>query len=131
MKTHRVWNATLSSCPLLDPEVCSNLCPLSQSCCLLISYFAIPFSFCLQSFPTSGSFPVSQLFVSGGKSIGASAAVSVLPMKIQGRFHLGLTNLISLQSKELSRVFSNTTVQKHQFSGAQPSFMIQLLLFSH
>ena len=76
---------------------------------------------CLQSFPISGSFPMSQFFTSGGKIIGASASASVLPTNIQDWFPLGLTGLISLQSKGLSRVFSNTTVQKHQFFGAQPS----------
>ena len=80
-----------------------------------------PFSSCLQYFPASGSFPMSQLFTSGGQSIGASALASVLPMNIQGWSPLGLTGLISLLSKGLSRVFSNTTVQKHQFFGAQPS----------
>jgi len=79
------------------------------------------FLLCPQSFPASGSFPVSQLFTSGGQSIGASASASGLPMDIQGWFPLGLTGLISLQSKGLSRVFSSTTVQKHQFFGAQPS----------
>ena len=81
-----------------------------------------PFSFCLQSFPASGSFPVSQLFTSGGQGIGASPSASVLPMNIQGWFPLGLTGLISLLSKGLSRAFSSTTVQKHQFFGAQPSW---------
>ena len=81
----------------------------------------VPFSSCPQSFPTSGSFPVSQFLTSGGQSIGASASASVLPMNIQNWFPLGLTGLISLQSKELSRVFSNTTVQKHQFFGPQLS----------
>ena len=76
---------------------------------------------CLQSFPISGSFPMSQFFTSGGTIIGASASASVLPTNIQDWFPLGLTGLISLQSKGLSRVFSNTTVQKHQFFGAQPS----------
>ena len=80
---------------------------------------ALPVSACLQSFPASGSFPMSPLFASGGQSIGASA--SVLPMNIQGWFPLGLTGLISLQSKGLSRVFSNTTVKKYQFFGIQPS----------
>ena len=88
-------------------------------CYLTISSSAAPFSFCLQSFPVSGSFPVSWLFASGGQSIGASA--SVLPMNIEDWFPLGLTGLISLQSKGLSRVFSDTTVQKHQFFGTQPS----------
>ena len=78
-------------------------------------------SSCLQSFPASGSFPVSQFFASGGQSIGALASASVFPMDIQGWFPLGLTGLITLQSKGLSRVFSNTTVQKHQFFGAQLS----------
>ena len=86
-----------------------------------ISSSVIPFSFCLQSFPTSGSFPVSQFFESGGQSIGASASASVLPMNIQDWLPLGLTGLISLQSKGLLRVFSNTTVQKHQFFSAQLS----------
>ena len=80
-----------------------------------------PFSSCLQSFPASGSFPMSWLFASGGQSIGASASASVLPVNIQDWFHLGLTSLISLQSKGLSRVFSNTTVQKHKLFGTQPS----------
>ena len=85
------------------------------------SHPVTPFSSCLQSFPASGSFPMSQLFASGGQSIGASALASVLPMNIQGIFPLGLTGLISLQSKGLSRVFSNTTVQKYQFFSAQSS----------
>ena len=80
-----------------------------------------PFSSCLQSFPASGSFLMSWLFTSGGQSIGVSASTSVFPMNIQGLFPLGLTGLISLQSKGLSRVFSNTTVQKHQFFGTQLS----------
>ena len=92
---------------------------LSQWYYLTISSSATLFSFCLQSFPESGSFPMSQFFTSGGQSTGASA--SVLPMYIQGWFPLGLTGLISLLSKGLSRVFSSTTIQKHQFSGAQPS----------
>ena len=79
----------------------------------VISSSLVPFSSCLQSFPASGSFPVSQLFTSGGQSIGASASASVLPMNIQDWFPLGLTGLISLQSKGLSRVFSNTTIWKH------------------
>ena len=84
-----------------------------------ISSFVIPFSSRLQSFPASGSFPRSQFFTSGGQSIGVSASTSVLPMNIQDWFLLGLTGWISLQSKGLSRVFSNTTVQEHQFFGAQ------------
>ena len=86
-----------------------------------ISSSVVPFSSCLQSFPTSGSFLMSWLFASGGQSIGVSTSASVLPMNIQDWFPLGLTGLISLQSKGLSGVFSNTTVQKHQFFGGQPS----------
>ena len=86
-----------------------------------LSSSVIPFSFCLQSFPASGSFLVSQFFASGGQSIGASASASVLPMNIQDLFPLGWTGWISLQSKGLSRVFSNTTFQKHQFFNTQPS----------
>ena len=88
--------------------VCSNSSPLSQWHHPTISSSFIPFSFCLQSFPASGSFPMSQFFASGGQSIGASASASVLPMDIQGWFPFGLAGLISLQSKGLSRVFSNT-----------------------
>ena len=104
----------------LSPGICSNLCPLSQWCYLTISSSVVPFS-CLLSFPASKSFPMSQFFASGGQSIGVSASASVLPMNIQGWFPLGRTGWISLQSKGLSRVFSNTTVQKHQFFGAQLS----------
>ena len=93
----------------------SNSCPLSQWCHPTISSSVIPFSSCLQSFPASESFPMSQFFTSGGQSIRVSASVSVFPMVIQDWFHLGLTSLISLLSKGLSRVSSNTTVQKHQF----------------
>ena len=100
--------------------VCSNSCPLSQWCRPSISSSLIPFS-CLQSFLASGSFPISQLFTSGGQSIVASASTSVLPMNIQDWFHLGLTGLITLQSKELSRIFSNTTVKEHQFFGTHAS----------
>ena len=105
-------------CPSLSPRVYSNSCPLSQWCYPTMSSSAAPFSSCPQSFPASGSFPMSQLFPSGGQSIGASA--SVLPVNIQGWFPLGLTGLISLLSKGLSRVLSNTTIWKHQFFGAQP-----------
>ena len=86
-----------------------------------ISSSVVPFSFCLQSLPASGSFSMNQLFASGGQSIRAPASASVLPMKIEGWFPLGLTGLMSLQSKGLSRVFSSTTVWKHQFFGAQLS----------
>ena len=101
--------------------VCSNSPPLSQLCYLTISSSPVPFFSCLQSFPASGSFLMSQLFTSGGQSIGASASARILPMNIQGWFPLGLTGLISLQCKGLSRVFSSTTVQKHQFFSAQLS----------
>ena len=102
------------------PEFPSNSCPLTQWCHPIISSSVVPFS-CLQSFPASGYFPRSQFFVSGGQSIGASASASVILTNIQDWFHLGLTCLISLQSKGLSRVFSNTAVPKHQFFSAQPS----------
>ena len=108
-------------CPSLSPGVCSNSCPLSWWCYLTISFSADTFSFCLQSFPVSGSFPASRLFSSGGQNIGASASVSVLPMSILDWFPLGLTGLISLSSKGLSGVFSNTTVQRHQFFSPQLS----------
>ena len=109
------------SCPSLSPCVCSNSWPLSQWCHLTISSSVAPFSSCLQSFPASGSFPVSRLFTSGGQSIGVSASASVLPIGFQGWFPFRLTGLISLLSKGLSRLFSNTTVLKHQFLSAQPS----------
>ena len=103
------------------PRVCSTSCPLSQWCHPTISSSVVPFTFCLQSFPASGSFQMSQFFASGGQSIGVSASASVLPMNIQDWFPLGWTSLISLWSKGLSRVFSNTIVQKHQFFISQPS----------
>ena len=102
-----------------------NLCPLSQWCHTTISSYVIPFSFCCQSFPASGSFQKSQLFASGDQSIGVSASTSVLPMNIQDWSPLRWTGWISLQSKGCSRVFPNTTVQKHQFFHVQPSFMVQ------
>ena len=94
-------------------------CPLSQWCHPTISSSVIPFSFCLQSFPASQSFQMSQFFVPGEQNIGVSASASVLPVNIQDWFPLGWTGWISLQSKGLSRVFSNTTIQKHQFFSAQ------------
>ena len=103
------------------PRVHPNPCPLSWWCHPTISSSVVPFSSCPQSLPASGSFPMSQLFTSGGQSIGVSASTSVLPMNIQDWSPLGWTGCISLQSKGLSRVFSNTTVQKHQFFGAQLS----------
>ena len=108
-------------CPSPTPKACLNSCPSSQWCHPTISSSVIPFSSCLQSFPASESFQISQLFASGGQSIGVSASTSVLPMNIQDWFPLGWTGWIFLQSKGLSRVFSNTTVQKHQFFGIQPS----------
>ena len=93
------------------------ICPSSQWCHLIISSSVIPFSSCPQSFPASGSFPVGQFFTSDSQSLGASASASVLPVNIQHWFPLRLTGLISLKSKGLSRVFSNTPVQKHQFFG--------------
>ena len=107
--------------PSLSPGVCSNSYPLRWRSHPTISSSVTLFSSCLQSFPASASFPMSWLFASGGQNIGASASASVLPMDIQGCFSLGLTGLISLLSKELWRVFSSTTVWKHQFFGAQPS----------
>ena len=94
-------------CPSPTPRACSNSCPSSQWCHPTISSSVVPFSSCLQSFPGSESFPLSQFFVSGSQSIGVSASASILPMNIQNWFPLGLTGLISLQSKGLSRVFSN------------------------
>ena len=108
-------------CPSPSPRACSNSCPLSQWCQPTVSSSVAPFSFCLQSFPASGSFPVSRLFTSGSQNIGASASASVHPRNIQGWFPLGMPGLISLLPKRLSRVFSSTTVWKHQFFGTQPS----------
>ena len=108
-------------CPSPSPRACSNSCPSCWWRYPTTSSSVAPFSSCPQSFPASGSFPMNWLFASGGQSIGASASASVFPMNIQGWFPLGLTGRVSLQSKGLSRVFYNTTVQKHQFFGAQPS----------
>ena len=106
-------------CPLPSPGVYSNPCPSSWWCHPTISSSVVPFSSCPQSFPASGSFQMSQFFTSGGQSIGVSVSTSVLPMNTQDWSPLGWTGWISLQSKGLSRVFSNTTVQKHQFFSAQ------------
>ena len=100
-------------CPSLSSRVCSNSCPSSRWCHPTISFSVVPFSSCLQSFPTSWSFPMSQLFSSGGQSTGASASASVLPMNIQGWFPLVLTGLIPLQFKGLSSIFSSSTVWKN------------------
>ena len=108
-------------CSSPTPGVYTNSCPLSRWCHPTISSSVIPFSSCLQSFPASGSFPVSQLFTSGGQNTGASASASVLPMNIHDWSPLGWTGWISLLSKGLSRVFYNTTVKKHQFFGVQLS----------
>ena len=116
------WTAARqASLSINNPRAYSNSCPSRRWYHPNISSSVVPFSSCLQSFPVSGSFQMSQFFTSGGQSIGASALASVLPMNIQDWFPLGLTGSISLQSKGLSRVFSNTTVQKHQFFGAQLS----------
>ena len=119
--SHELQHAR-SPCPSPTPRVHSNPCPLNQWCHPTISSSVIPFSSCHQSLPASGSLQMSQLFTSCGQRIGVSASISVLPMKIQGWFPLGLNGWISLQSKGLSRVFSNTTVQKHQFFGTQLSY---------
>ena len=122
---HCLWphglQHTRLPCPSPPPGACSNSCPLSWWCHPTISSSVVPFSFCLQSFPASGSFPMTQFFASGGQTIGTSASTSVLPMNIEGWFPLGLTDLISLLAKGPSRVFSNTTVRKHRFFGPQPS----------
>ena len=102
-------------CPSPTPKACSNSCPSNRWCHPAISSSVVPFSSSLQSFRASGSFLMSQFFASGGQSIGATASASVLPMSIQVLFPLGLTGLNSLLSKGLSRVFSSTAVQRHQF----------------
>ena len=107
--------------PSPTPGVYPNSCPLSRWCHPTISSSVVPLSSHLQSFPASGSFQISQFFASGDQSIGVSASTSVLPMNIQDWSPLEWTGLISLQSKGLSRVLSNITVQKHQFFGAQLS----------
>jgi len=117
---HRLHHARLP-CPSSTPGAYSNSCPSRWWCHPTISSSVVPFSSCLQSFPTSGSFPMSLFFASDGQSIWVSASASVLPMNIQDWFPLGLTGWISLQSKGFSRVFSNTTIQKHQFFTSQLS----------
>ena len=108
-------------CPSPTPIAYSNSCPSSWCCHPTILSSGVPFSSCPQSFPASGSFQISQFFASGGQSIGVSASASVLPMNTQDLSPLGWTGWISLQSKGFSRVFSNNTIQKHQFFGAQLS----------
>ena len=114
LRPHGLQHALLP-CPSPSPRARLNSCPLRHWYYPIISPPAVPFSSCLQSFPASGSFLTCQLFASGGQNIGASASASVIPMNIQGWFPLGLTDLVSLQSKGLARIFSNTAVQKHQF----------------
>ena len=121
LRPHGLQHARLP-CPSPTPRASSNTCPLSLWCHPTFSASVVPFFSCLQSFPASGSFQMRKLFSSGGQSIGVSASASVLAMNIQDWFSLGWIGWISLQSKGLSRVFSNTTVQKHQF------FCIQLSL---
>ena len=111
-------------CPLPTPGVYTNSRPLSRWCHPTISSSVVPFSSCPQSYPASGSFPMSKLFTWGGQSIGVSASASVLPMNTQDWSLLGWTGWILLQFKGLSRVFSNTTVQKHQFFGARLSLQL-------
>ena len=116
------WTAARQAyCPSPTPGACSNSCSSRWWCHPTISSSVITFSSHLQSFPALGSFSMSRFFTSGGQNIGVSASNSVLSMDIQDWFPLGWTVWISLQSKGFSRVFSNTTVQKHQFFGAQPS----------
>ena len=110
---------TRPPCPSITPGAYSDSCPLSQWCYPTISSSLVPFSSDLRSFPASGSFPMNHFFASGGQTMGISASASVLPMNIQDWFPLGWTGWISVQSKGLARVFSNTTVQKHQFFGTQ------------
>ena len=117
---HGLQHARLP-CPSPTPGAYPNSCPLNWWCHPTNSSSVVPFSSCLQSFPSSGSFPRSQFFTSGGQSIRVSASTSALPMNIQDWSPLGWTDWISLLSKELLRGFSNTTVQKHQFFGTQPS----------
>ena len=115
LRPHGLQHSRLR-CPSLTPRDCSNSCPLSWWCHPTISSSVVPYSSCLQSFPASGSFPMSQFFASSGQSMGISASASVLLMNIQGWFPFGLTGLISLLSTELSRVLSSTTIWKHQLS---------------
>ena len=120
LRPHKLQHAS-PPCPSPTPRVHPNPCPSSRWCHPAISSSVIPFSSSPQSLPASGSFPVNQLFTWGGQSIGVSASASVLPVNTQDWSPLGWTGWIPLQSKWLARVFSSTTVQKHQFFGAQPS----------
>ena len=114
LRLHGLQHARLL-CPPVSPRVHSNSCPLSQWHCLIISFSGAPFSSCLQSFPASGSFPMSQLCTWGGQNTGVSASASVLPKNTQDWSSLEWTGWISLQSKGLSRVFSSTRIQKHHY----------------
>ena len=127
---HRLKHTRLP-CPSPSPRACSNSCPFRWWCHPTISFSVIPFSSCLQSFPASGSFLKSQLFISGGQTIGALASASVLPMNIQSWFPLGLTGLISLKSKGLSIVFSSTTVTEGINSSALSLFYCPALTLVH
>ena len=120
LQPHRLQHTTLP-CLSPTPGACSNSSLFSRWCHQTISSSVVPFSSCLQSFPASGSFPISRFFASGGQSIGISASTSVLPMHIQDWFPLRCTGCISFQAKGLSRTFSNTTVQNHQFFCTQLS----------
>ena len=120
LQTHGLQHTRLP-CPSPSPRACSNSCPSSRWCHPTISSSVVPFSSRLQSFPESGSFSTSQFFSSSGQSIGVSVSASVLPMNIQNWFPLGWFDWISLLSKGFSGAFCNTTVQKHQFFGAQLS----------
>ena len=122
---HGLQHARLP-CPSPTPGDCSNSCPLSWWCHPPLSSSVVPFSSCLRSFPASGSFPTNQFFASGGQSTGTLASVSVLLMNIQDWFSLGLTDWISLQSKGLSRIFSNITVQKTPVLQHSAFFMFRL-----
>ena len=120
LQTHGLQHTSFP-CPSVFSGVRLSVCPLSQWCHTTISLSITPFSFCPQSFPALGSFPVSQIFPSGDQSIGISVSASALPINIQDGFPLGLTSLMFLLSKGLSRVFSSTTIWKNQFFSSQPS----------
>ena len=120
LRPHRLQHTRLP-CPALSPRVYSNSSPLSRWCHPTLSSSVVPFSSHLQSFTASGSFPMNRFFTSGGQCSGVSASASDLPMNTQDSFPSGLTSLNSVHSKELSRIFSSTMIQKHQFFGTQPS----------
>ena len=124
LRPHRLQHTSLP-CLSPTPGTCSNSCLLSQLCHPAISSSVVPFFSCSQSSPASGFFPASQFFTSGGQSIGVSASASVLPMNTQDWSPLGWTGWISLQSKGLSKVFSNTTIKKHQFLSSKAQIWIK------